>query len=605
MHNIICMVLFNSREIEYKRPFGAVRAGEPLFMKVVLQDEPACIRIRAVFRYETGEAEAGWLEQEGDTQCFSGILRLNTVGLCFYRFEAEKTDGTFMFIGTPDGVRAMAADWLPEWRLTVYERNFETPAELAGGVWYQIFPDRFCKGKMAQPRPVKGPRIYHESWEERPLFTQDRPDFKGNDFFGGNLAGIREKLPYMKELGVDLIYLNPIFESGENHRYSTADYEQVDPLLGENEDFEALCREAEGYGIRIVLDGVFSHTGANSRYFNREGLYPGVGAYQSKESPYYHWYQFMDFPEKYDCWWGFDTLPCVDERSEDFLDYIAGEQGIARQWMERGAYGWRLDVADELPDEFLEAFRKRVKNTAKNSIIIGEVWENAVEKVSYGARRKFLLGNQCDTVMNYPWLEAIVALLKTGDTAAFYRAVMELLESYPQPVLRVLMNILSTHDTARILNRLGADFIPPRAFQADNYLNEAQRAKGAELLKKAALLQFSLPGIPCIFYGDEIAMEGYGDPYCRGTYPWGHGDREMLAFYKKLGAARQARRKDFAGDCTFVSYEAKRLIFDRGGVRVAMNFGQVPFYVEGEPLLTEKYENHMLAPGGYGWFLKK
>lgn len=605
MDIVVYMVYFNSREIEYKRPFGAVRAGEPLFMKMVLKDEPYCRRIRVIFRYETGETETGYLEKEGETGIFSGTLRLNTVGLCFYRFEAEKEEGGLLFIGTPDGVRATVGDWLPEWRLTVYERDFETPKELAGGIWYQIFPDRFAKGEMAEPRPAKGPRIYHESWNERPLFVQDRPDFKGNDFFGGNLAGIREKLPYLKELGVDLIYLNPVFESGENHRYSTADYEQIDPLLGENEDFEALCREAREQGIRIVLDGVFSHTGANSRYFNREGLYPGVGAFQSPESPYYHWYHFIDYPQKYDCWWGFDSLPCVNELAPDFMDYISGEQGIARQWMERGAFGWRLDVADELPDGFLEAFRRRVKSTDPNSIIIGEVWENAVEKVSYGARRRFLLGKQCDTVMNYPWLEAIVALLKGGDTQAFYRAVMDIIECYPQPALRCLMNILSTHDTARILNRLGADFIPPRAFQADNYLSREQRERGTELLKKAALLQFSLPGIPCIFYGDEVAMEGYGDPYCRGTYPWGGGDRSLLEYYKKLGAIRRQYRADFSGDCQFVSWEGKRLIFDRGAIRLAMNFGEQPMVVDGEPLLAEHHYDRHLAPGGFGWFLKK
>ena len=573
-------------------------------MKLVLQEEPACRRIGVVFRYETGETERGYLEREGDTAAYSGVLRLPRAGLCFYRFEGEKEDGTLLFIGTPDGVRATVGDWLPEWRLTVYERDFETPKELAGGVWYQIFPDRFYKGESAPPRAVKGPRIYHEKWEERPLFVQDRPDFKGNDFFGGNLAGIREKLPYLKELGVDLLYLNPIFESGENHRYSTADYEQVDPLLGENEDFVRLCNEAKEQGIRIVLDGVFSHTGANSKYFNREGLYPEVGAYQSKDSPYYHWYDFEEYPKKYDCWWGFETLPCVNELAPDFMNYINGEQGIARKWMEQGAYGWRLDVADELPDGFLDAFRARVKKTNKNSVIIGEVWENAVEKVSYGARRRFLLGKQCDTVMNYPWLEAIVALLKSSDTTAFYRAVMDVLDSYPPPALRCLMNILSTHDTPRIINHLGTDFIPPRVFQADNYLSAEQRERGVRLLKKAALLQFSLPGIPCIFYGDEVAMEGYGDPYCRGTYPWGGGDQTLLEYYKELGAIRNAHRADFSGDCTFVSYESKRLAFDRGNIRVAMNFGENSMAVEGEPLLAEGYSNHQLAPGGYGIFAR-
>lgn len=599
------MVLFDSRKTEYKRPFGAVRGGEELFLRMILEGEPSCRRIRAVFRYDTGETEMGYLLQEGESQAFSGLIQLQTVGLCFYRFEAEKEDGSLLFIGTPDGVHATIGDWLPEWRLTVYEREFETPEELAGGIWYQIFPDRFCKGETAPPRPAKGPRIYHENWAERPYFVQDRPDFKGNDFFGGNLAGIREKLPYLKELGVDLLYLNPIFESGENHRYSTADYEQVDPLLGEVSDFEALCREAEREGIRIVLDGVFSHTGANSRYFNREGLYPDQGAYQSVDSPYYHWYHFMDYPQKYDCWWGFDSLPCVNELAPDFMEYINGHDGIARLWMERGAFGWRLDVADELPDGFLEAFRHRVKETKEKSIIIGEVWENAVEKVSYGARRRFLLGRQCDTVMNYPWLEATVALLKGGKTEDFYHAVMDIMESYPPPALRCLMNILSTHDTARILNRLGADFIPPREFQADNYLSAEQRKKGTELLKKAAFLQFSLPGIPCIFYGDELAMEGYGDPYCRGTYPWDGGDREMLDFYRALAKVRTAHRREFAGTCTFEVFEEQVLVFDRGSIRVVMNLSDRPLPVEGTPLLTEQYQEGTLLPGGFGWFLRK
>ncbi len=598
------MVFYNSREIEYKKPFGAVRAGEPLFLRLILKDEAPCKRIRVVFRYEDGEEACGYLEPKGRAEEFCGEVILQKVGLCYYRFEAIKEEGTMLFIGTPDGVRAKVGDWLPEWRLTVYERDFETPASLAGGVWYQIFPDRFYKGDAPAPRPHRGPRIDHDVWNERPLFTQDREDFAGNDFFGGNLAGIKEKLPYLKDLGVDLLYLNPIFESGENHRYSTSDYEQIDPYLGTNEDFKALCAAAKEQGIRIVLDGVFSHTGANSRYFNKEGLYPEAGAYQSKESPYYHWYRFTDFPDRYESWWGFDTLPCVEELAPDFMEYINGEQGIARLWMERGAYGWRLDVADELPDGFLEAFRHRVKETDSESIIIGEVWENAVEKVSYGARRKFLLGNQCDTVMNYPWMEAIISLLKSGDTFAFYRAVMELMESYPQPALQCLMNILSTHDTARILNRLGADYIPPRAFQADNYLSLERRARGTALLKRAAMLQFTLPGIPCIFYGDEVAMEGYGDPYCRGTYPWDGGDRQLLAFYQKLGALRQKYRAAFAGDCKFLLYQKGQLLMERGGtIRFAMNFSDNPMDVEGVPLLTEGYSDGKLTEHGFGWFL--
>ncbi len=597
------MVYFNSREIEYKEPFGALRAGDPLRLRVVLEGEPSCRHIHAVFRYEDGTDILKILERQGKSDCFEGTFTLEKAGLCFYRFELEKEDGTYLFIGTADGVHAAIGDWLPEWRLTVYERDFETPEELAGGIWYQIFPDRFCKKEGVAVGEIRGKRIYHDKWDERPLFTQDRPDFAGNDFFGGNLPGITEKLPYLKELGVDLLYLNPIFESGENHRYSTADYEKIDPLLGTNEDFEILCKEAKKLGIRVVLDGVFSHTGANSRYFNKEGLYPDPGAYQSPDSPYYHWYDFKDYPDRYDCWWGFETLPCVNELSPDFMDYISGEEGIAKKWMDKGAYGWRLDVADELPDGFLEAFRKRVKATDPQSIIIGEVWENAVEKVSYGARRKFLLGNQCDTVMNYPWLNAILALLKTKDTRKFYSRVMELMEGYPPPALQCLMNILSTHDTPRFLNRLAVDSIPPRAAQADNYLTEEQRKTALALMKKAAILQFTLPGIPCIFYGDEIGMEGYGDLYCRGTYPWGGGEQELLAFYRKLGNLRLRFREAFKGDCIFRSCKDGKLVLERGDtIRLAMNFSDGPMAVEGTPLLTEGAAEGFLLPGGFGWY---
>ncbi len=593
------MILFDSRKTEYKRPFGAVKAGEPLFLRVLLREEPCCKQVNVVYRYENGGEVRGVLLPTENAGEFSGEITLTQVGLCFYRFEAVKEDGSLLFIGTADGVHGTMGDWLPEWRQTVYERDFSAPEGIAGGIWYQIFPDRFCKGEMQPPRPAKGDRIYHENWAERPLFTQDRPDFKGNDFFGGNLNGIREKLPYLKELGVDLIYLNPIFESGENHRYSTADYEQIDPLLGTNEDFEALCAAAKVQGIRIVLDGVFSHTGANSKYFNKEGLYEELGAYQGPDSPYYHWYSFKNYPDDYESWWGFPALPCVNELAPDFMNYITGEQGIARQWMERGAYGWRLDVADELPDGFLEAFRQRVKQTDPQSIIIGEVWENAVEKVSYGARRKFLLGNQCDTVMNYPWLNAIVALLKSGDTKIFCEEILDLLESYPPAALACLMNILSTHDTPRILNRLGADTIPPRALQADNYLSEEQRKKGTALLKKAAVLQFTLPGIPCIFYGDELGMEGYGDPYCRGTYPWGKGDQSLLKFYQDLAAVRLKNRDAFAGDCTIEERDGL-LILERGNtIRMAMNFSGRPQRVQGTFLFGEGFAEGILQPDGF------
>jgi glycosidase len=363
-----------------------------------------------------------------------------------------------------------------------------------------------------------------------------------SDFFQGDLRGIAGHLDYLASLGVTALYLNPIFEAHANHRYNTADYSRVDPLLGTNEDFEALAAAAKQRGISIILDGVFSHTGSDSVYFNKERRYDEGGAYNDPHSRYSAWYRFHEFPNKYDSWWGFLTLPNVNETEPSYLDFICGENGILRQWLALGAAGFRLDVADELPDEFLDALHDSVKGHDPDAAIIGEVWEDASNKESYGVRRRYLLGKQLDSVMNYPFMNAILDYIRHGSHQAFYDVIMRVLENYPAPAIQGLMNSLSTHDTARAITMLAGEELASRDRQwqeQHHYLRPEQYERGCKLFRLASILQFGLPGIPCVYYGDEAGLSGYRDPFNRICYPWGHENRELIDFIRTLGQIRR------------------------------------------------------------------
>ena len=427
-------------------------------------------------------------------------------------------------------------------QLTVYKEDYETPDFLKGGIMYQIFPDRFCRsGKLHEDIPYG--RVMREDWGGTPYY---RPDHNGhvwnNDYFGGDLEGIRSKLDYLHDLGVTCIYLNPIFESHENHRYNTADYMKVDPLLGTNEDFAALCRDAKKLGISVILDGVFSHTGSDSVYFNKNGRYPEPGAYQSWESRYHDWYSFIHFPDTYEAWWGIDTLPNVNENNESYTEFICGEDGVLHYWLSLGAAGFRLDVADELPDQFLNNLRKSVKGYDKDKVVIGEVWEDASNKESYGVKRRYLLGDQLDSVMNYPFREAIINYIRGGRPVDFINSVMTILENYPKPSIDVLMNFVSTHDIERAINRLGGESCDDKSkdWMAERWLTREEYEQGKNLLKAAMALMFFLPGVPSIYYGDEAGLQGYKDPFNRRCYPWGHEDTELLDYVKELGRIRKS-----------------------------------------------------------------
>ena len=477
---------------------------------------------------------------------------------------------------------------------------------------YQIFPDRFFFSGESK-REGREDREYHNSWEELPEWRPNKDGIITNtDFFEGDLKGITQKLDYLQELGVTCIYLNPIFEAYSNHRYDTASYEDIDPLLGNEEDFKTLCEEAKKRGIRIVNDGVFSHTGSDSKYFNRQGRYKTIGAFNSKESPYFSWYDFNNWPYGYNSWWGFDTLPNTREDDPGYNEYINGENGIIRKWIKAGNSGWRLDVADELPDVFIENLRKAVKAQDDQAIVIGEVWEDASNKESYGSRRKFLLGDQLDTVMNYPFRSAILEYLKGIDAFHIMEGILCILENYPRPVIRNLMNFITTHDTERAITILAGEPLNGRnrEFQFNTKMTEEQRGYGVRLMRLAAGLMFTLPGFPCVYYGDEAGVEGYKDPFNRSTYPWGKEDKTLLEWHKSLGKVRRENScfndgefKDTYCKNNIMSYirhdeKCKVLCIFNAGYEVVE--APVPYeFAEGEILLSTheniKLENNKVS----------
>ena len=539
------MPFFNSRDIRHRAPFGAVAEGTSVQFRLRLPREWRCRAAWLLHCADSGMIQwesMFWAGSEDDRERWECHYAPPTAGLYWYGFAVDTENGRRYLTRRPDATAAVSDREGAMWQLTCYERGFTTPDWLAGGIMYQVFPDRFaCSGEPKEGVPDD--RVRHSEWSEQPHW---RPDATGvvrnNDFFGGDLNGIRQKLPYLKRLGVTCLYLNPIFESHSNHRYDTADYSRIDPMLGTEEDLRRLAEEAKALGIRLMLDGVFSHTGADSIYFNRHGRYPSIGAYQSPDSPYASWFHFKRWPDVYEGWWGFDTLPEVEELDSGFLSYITGESGILSKWLSAGASAWRLDVADELPDGFLEALRARVKATDPEAIVLGEVWEDASNKNSYGHRRRYLLGRQLDSVMNYPFREAILDVLRDGNTARFFERILTIVENYPPQVTRLLMNSLGTHDTERAITLLAGEPANGRGrnWQAAQTLSPEQRKRGLRLLRMAAVLQYCLPGVPCIYYGDEAGMEGYRDPFNRGCYPWGGEEAALVAFYERLGAVRTA-----------------------------------------------------------------
>ena len=532
----------NSRERFYRKPFGAAACGTRIRLRIAVSGVGIPNAVRLVYRVDSEKEEhridMPFLFSLGNNSIYSVYLDApEKEGLIWYYFELDTQQGIAYY---GNNVRQMGGVGelffhTPQnaFQITVYREDYKTPDWFKESVAYQIFVDRFCNGN--EDGSFLGDRtdIIKREWNDKPFYKAEQfgGEYKANDFFGGNLKGIIKKLPYLSELGISVIYLNPIFRAYSNHKYDTGSYEEIDPMFGTEEDFKEMCAKAEKLGIRIILDGVFNHTGSDSMYFNKNGTYDSVGAYQSKDSPYYSWYKFIEWPDTYESWWGMTTLPHCEETSDSYREYIlSGKDAIIKKWLRCGASGWRLDVVDELPGFFVKELRENVKAEKEDAVIIGEVWEDASNKISYGERREYFLGRELDSVMNYPMRDALISfMLGRIDAVGVDERLMSLKENYPRQAYYSLLNIISSHDVERIMTLMGS--APSRhkvdreyqaSFKLDGYALE--QAKNKTTLAIGMLMM--LPGVPCIYYGDEIGMQGYGDPFCRETFPWDNIDEQ-------------------------------------------------------------------------------
>lgn len=563
----------DSHDVKYRSPFGAVPCGQQVQLKIRIQSpSPIEEAILRIWWSERGEEKIAMTQVEGDKGLYQAFVTPSQYQLLWYYFTINYKGQIFYYTRPNDrygGIGQLDNHPVHSYQITVYKEGYKVPKWYREGVMYQIFPDRFYKGApatSANPEKINSETIkysyHHEHWEGTPFYKPDpiTGEIENNDFFGGNLEGIIAKLDYLKDLGVTIIYLNPIFEAHSNHRYNVGDYMKVDPMLGDLSTFRKLCSEAKERGMSIILDGVFSHSGSDSVYFNKEENYPSIGAYQSKDSPYYSWYRFNEFPDDYDCWWDVKTLPNINELEPYYMDFIIhDEDSVVKYWIKQGARGWRLDVADELPGVFIKELRHALKCVNPDAVLIGEVWEDATNKVSYGSLREYLLGEELDAAMNYPFKDMVYNfLLEHGNGEHFHRASMTLYENYPKEAFFGAMNLLGTHDVIRLRTILGeapAEDSLTRDQQSTYKMTEKQKSLATKRQKLATLLQMTFPGVPAIYYGDEAGMEGYRDPFNRGTYPWGNEDLSMVDWYKKLIMLRNKMDALRSGDYIPIVYQ--------------------------------------------------
>ena len=574
---------YDSKDLSCKKPFGCIKAGEKCSINVFLQNKIFIHRVLMLMESDEKCFEIP-LEYAGENekhQIFSAEFSTDDTGLYFYHFCVISEKGKEHFFKEEN----------KKWQITVYDKDFSVPEDFCAGVMYQIFPDRFFSHGKTDLSKKLVPYTIHKNTDECPeYFPDEKGIVKNCDFYGGNFKGIEKKLPYIKSLGVSAIYLNPIFKAYSNHRYDTCDYKETDPMLGTKDDFKHLCDTAHSMGIKIILDGVFSHTGSNSIYFDKEKIFGG-GACSGKESQYFNWYTFYDFPQSYESWWGIDTLPCVKEMEESYLDYIIRDSdSVIRHWLRLGADGFRLDVADELPDEFIAMLRKVLKEEKKDAVLIGEVWEDASNKVSYGKVRKYFSHGELDSVMNYPFRNYIIDYAKENISSfEFSKKLMTICENYPAQVLCCLMNSLSTHDTARIINVLSDCSMDMPKDKKEHYtLTETELSVALDRLVLCVALLFILPGCPCIYYGDEIGMQGFEDPFNRRYFDWEKEDKFCLELYKTFSEIRNLNPclKDgmflssFSGNVLTITRQK-----GKNKIEMIVNREKKPIYLKAENVL--------------------
>lgn len=606
-------LIYDSRNPLFQTPAGSASVGEEVIFSVFLSEKN--VEVFLLLQKDEEEEVHYQAEPMGRKYgYFTHQIRIapTSAGLYFYRFLVRAGSRESVF-GRGEGNLPLESS-NDRWQLLCYSEEIRPPKAFFGKVFYQIFPDRFYREGGCDLSQKLGPFRIHENMQDVPDYLPDaQGEIKNNDFFGGNLLGITKKLDYLSSLGVEVLYLNPIFMAYSNHRYDTADYKRIDPMLGTEADFVALCREAHTRGIKVILDGVFSHTGDRSVYFDRCGEFGG-GAASDPDSLFRPWYRFSEYPHNYESWWGIRTLPCVEEMEPSYLSFVlTDEDSVVRHWLRLGADGFRLDVADELPDEFLRLLYHTVKEEKPDALVIGEVWEDASNKISYGERRKYLWGEELDGVMNYVYRAAIIDFVSERiDAKQFMERILELSEHYPQETLLCSMNFLSTHDTARIFTLLaGKDGNSmSREDRARARLGEEEYKRGRKLLSAAIFLLFTLPGCPSIYYGDEIGMQGYEDPFNRRFFDWEHPDIEIMEEYRRLAKCHTQSEALGQGVIQKVSARNRFVIYSRRSDKeelfCALNLSDAPEEIpagECVPILLHRcvYQNGILTVLPYGY----
>ena len=561
-------ILFDSKSPMHKKPFGTLVPDEICALNIHIPIYVGTQKVVCVLKSDDGTTTLQEIPFVKKVTCapyeiWSCEFSFPHPGLFFYYFYVTTKDGGFRLFKQGDDANMEAGDL---WQVSCIPAKFHTPDWAKGATIYQVFPDRFRKCGDCDLTGKLTPYSVHNDWYEE-VEWQPTPEGKvlNNDFYGGNFKGITEKMDYIASLGTTILYLNPISKSFSSHRYDTGDYKVPDPMLGTLEDFREMVDAAHARGIKVILDGVYSHTGSNSPYFNREGQFDSVGAYNSKESPYYSWFTFHNWPHSYNSWWNFDTLPTVNKMDPAFVEFIiTGEDSVVAHWLKQGIDGFRLDVADELPDEFIKLLRDRVKEINPDAYVLGEVWEDASNKTAYNKRRTYFTGAELDSVMNYPFRTAIINFVRGFDGGkGLKETVMSIVENYPQEVVHCNMNLLGTHDTPRILTALVDDFEGSREEYAHRRLSRANMDLAIDRLMMASFLQYTLPGSPSLYYGDEACMEGFRDPFNRRPYPWHREDPEVMAHFLRLGELRKNFDALRLGDIRFFAAGDKHLGFTR------------------------------------------
>ena len=555
-----------------ENPSGAFSTEENALIELSLKRTVPVLSLSLYLRSDSGDFSQEFLFDYFESSLDKDIYRLKIergsleIGLYFGVLKLT-TPASVLYSSGGGGKISFSDVSHSKMQLSVYQ-PFDIPTEYLGGIIYHVFVDRFNRGDDGV---YSKDEVLVDDWSEGIAEYPEYPGapMKNNTFYGGTLGGIIKKLDYIRSLGADTIYLSPIFDAASNHKYDTADYLTVDAAFGGERSFKRLIRACHKRGIKVILDGVFNHTGADSIYFNRYSNYPSVGAYQSRDSKYADWYEFESFPDKYKSWWDIEILPRLNLKSDGARELIIGRGGVIDKYTVLGVDGFRLDVADELSDEFISSIKQIIKNNSTAPILYGEVWEDASNKVAYDTRKSYYNGKELDGVMNYPLRTGLIEYVMNKDTEKLSYALRDVYINAPYIISNTQMNLLGTHDTMRILTVLGgigAEGVPNSTLKGLK-MTRALRELAKKRLKALYTVISMLPGIPTIFYADEAGLEGYGDPFNRMPYPWGRADRGLLSHYRRIGSIRRNKAQLKLGQFSMLYLDTRLFVFERGSGR--------------------------------------